>query len=91
MEVLFPLIRALKIDPWKVFYPEWNDQNAAFRQMQLLLKECSEEEIEVLLPVCKTVSSYTLIRVSPSHIGQCTQRDFLSIVTPLFQRNYALR
>ena len=57
MEVLFPLIRALKIDPWKVFYPELNDQNAAFRQMQLLLKECSEEEIEVLLPVCKTVLS----------------------------------
>ena len=57
MEVLFPLIRTLKIDPWPIFYPELDGQNASFRQMQLLLKECSEEEIEALLPICKAALS----------------------------------
>ena len=57
MEVLFPLIRTLKIDPWPIFYPELDGQNASFRQMQLLLKECSEEEMEALLPICKAALS----------------------------------
>ena len=57
MEVLYPLVRELKIDPWKIFYPELNSQSASFRQLQLLLKECGEEEIEALLPVCQAVLS----------------------------------
>ena len=55
MEILFPLIRALKIDPWDIFYPETKNESAAFRQMQILLKECSEEELEALLSVCQAL------------------------------------
>lgn len=55
MEILFPLIRALKIDPWDIFYPETKNENAAFRQMQILLRECSEEEVDALLPVCQAL------------------------------------
>ena len=50
LENLYPLIRILKIDPWEVFYPEIQQRDAAFRQLQLLLKECSDEEIMSLLP-----------------------------------------
>ena len=47
LENLYPLIRVLKIDPWEVFYPE----------LQLLLKECSDEEIASLLPICQVALS----------------------------------
>lgn len=57
MEVLFPLVRTLEIDPWDIFYPELQHRNAAFRQLQILLKDCSDEEIESLLPICRTTLS----------------------------------
>ena len=55
MEVLFPLIRSLHIDPWEIFYPELNNQCAALRRLQILLKDCNDDEIEALLPVCEAV------------------------------------
>lgn len=57
MEVLFPLIRALHIDPGEIFYPESQWDSPAFRQFQLLMADCSEEEIIALLSVCKSVLS----------------------------------
>lgn len=57
LENLYPLIRVLKIDPWEVFYPELQQRDAAFRQLQLLLKECSDEEIASLLPICQATLS----------------------------------
>lgn len=57
MEVLYPLVRALQVDPWDIFYPELKQQNASLRRLQILLKECSEEEIEALLPICTSVLS----------------------------------
>ena len=57
LENLYPLIRILKIDPWEVFYPELQQRDAAFRQLQLLLKECSDEEIASLLPICQATLS----------------------------------
>ena len=57
MEVLFPLIWALHIDPWEIFYPELNNQCAAFRHLQILLNDCDNEEIDTLLPICEAVLS----------------------------------
>ena len=57
MEVLYPLVRTLKVDPWDIFYPEMQHRNSAFRQLQILLKDCSDEEIESLLPICRTTLS----------------------------------
>lgn len=57
LENLYSLIRTLKIDPWEVFYPELQQRDAAFRQLQLLLKECSDEEIASLLPICRAALS----------------------------------
>lgn len=57
MEVLYPLIRALQIDPWDIFYPEMQHKNPAFRQLQILLKDCSDEKIESLLPICRAMLS----------------------------------
>lgn len=57
LENLYPLICVLKIDPWEVFCPELQQRDAAFRQLPLLLKECSDEEIASLLPICQVALS----------------------------------
>lgn len=57
IEVLFPLIRVLGIDPMLIFYPEIQREDAYYRQMQILLSECDEKELAALLPICRTVLS----------------------------------
>jgi len=57
MEVLFPLIRELKIDPSTIFYPEMEHNRAGIEHMNQLLSKCSDEEVEALLVVCETVLS----------------------------------
>lgn len=57
MEVLFPLIRALKIDPSTIFYPEMEHNSSGVGRMNQLLSKCSDEEVEALLVVCETVLS----------------------------------
>lgn len=57
LENLYPLIRILKIDPLEIFYPELQQRDAAFRQLQLMLMECSNEEIAKLLPICQAALS----------------------------------
>ena len=51
MTILYPLVRELGIDPWDIFYPELKQDESAFRQIQILLKECSDYEIAALIPV----------------------------------------
>ena len=51
MTILYPLVRELGIDPWDIFYPERKQDKSAFRQIQILLKECSDDEIAALIPV----------------------------------------
>ena len=51
LEVLFPLIRALKIDPREIFNPEFQRDSPSLRQLRLIIEDCSEEEAAVLIPV----------------------------------------
>lgn len=51
MEVLYPLVRALKIDAREIFNPEIQRESPALRQLRLLIEECSEEEAEAIIPV----------------------------------------
>ena len=55
MEVLFPLIRALKIDAREIFNPEMQRKSPAITQIRLLIEECSEEEAAALIPVFKSM------------------------------------
>ena len=54
-EIVFPLIRALEIDPRAVFYPELNREDEAMSHMQILLSKCSEDDIQSLIPICEAV------------------------------------
>lgn len=57
MEVLYPLVRCLQVDPWELYYPELKNKGTAFSQMQILMAGCSEQEIEALLPIARSVLS----------------------------------
>ena len=57
MEVLYPLIRTLRIDPRDIFCPEMDRKSPAHYQLQLLINDCSEEEVAALIPVCQAVLS----------------------------------
>ena len=57
MEVLFPLIRVLKIDSNEIFYPEMHRDTTALRQLRLMIEECSEEEARALIPVVQSVTA----------------------------------
>ena len=54
MEVLYPLIRSLKIDAREIFYPEMQRESPALRQLRLLVEDCSEEEAATIIPVLQS-------------------------------------
>lgn len=55
LENLYPLIRALKIDPRDIFYPEVHRDEPSLRQLRILVEECSEEEAKALIPVLESL------------------------------------
>lgn len=57
MEILFPLIRELRIDVNEVFYPELHEENPAMAQFQHFVSQCTEDEVLSLLPICEAVLS----------------------------------
>ena len=56
-EIVFPLIRALEIDPHASFYPELKREDEAMAHIQILLSRCSEDDIRSLIPICEAVVS----------------------------------
>lgn len=57
MEVLYPLIRVLKIDAREIFNPEMQRETPALRQLRLLVEDCSEEEALSIIPIFNSVLS----------------------------------
>lgn len=57
MEILFPLIRALKIDSREIFHPEIRLDNPAVSKLRLLIEQCSEDEAAALIPIIESILS----------------------------------
>ena len=57
MEILFPLIRALKIDSREIFHPEIRLDNPAVCKLHLLIEQCSEDEAAALIPIIESILS----------------------------------
>jgi len=51
LEVLYPLIRSLKIDAREIFFPEMNVNSPSVQQLRLLVTNCNEEEAAAIIPV----------------------------------------
>ena len=55
LEVLYPLIRTLKIDPTGIFFPEIHRDTPSLNQLRLLVEDCSEEEAAMIIPILESV------------------------------------
>lgn len=51
LDVLCALVTTLMIDPAEIFYPQAEPDDPARKQLEILLGDCSDEQIRVLLPV----------------------------------------
>ena len=57
LEVLFPLVRALKMDSREIFYPEMQRHSSSIRRLRLLIEECDEMEAAALIPAIESILS----------------------------------
>lgn len=57
MEVLYPLLRTLNIDPREIFNSEMGRESPAHYQLRTLVDKCSAEEASTILSVCEAVLS----------------------------------
>ena len=55
LEVLFPLVRALKMDSREIFHPEMLRDNPSIRRLRFILEECTEEEAAALVPAVESI------------------------------------
>lgn len=55
LEILYPLVRALELDPREIFYPEVHINTPELSHLQILISQCSEEEAASLIPIIKSV------------------------------------
>ena len=53
LDVLYSLVTELQIDPSEIFYPNKTEEGAAKKQLEILLADCSDEQIRDLLPVAE--------------------------------------
>lgn len=55
MNILYPLIRALRIDPNEIFYPEMCVVSSVKHQLRVLINDCSEQEATLLLSTSEAI------------------------------------
>ena len=55
MDVLYPLIRELNIDPRQIFRPEMPRESPAHYRLWALIQDCTEAEASILLTVLQPV------------------------------------
>ncbi len=63
--VLYPLIRVLKIDPREIFYPEKQNQSHEAYEVHLLVGSLIDSEAKEILPVIQSV--LTMLRNKDSN------------------------
>lgn len=57
LEVLYPLIRTLQIDPREIFNPEMSRDNPAIVQLRAIVEQCTEQEAETIVPIMRALLS----------------------------------
>ena len=55
MEVLYPLVKALKIDAREIFNPEMQREPPAIQRLRFLIEDCNEEEAIALASIIQSV------------------------------------
>ncbi len=57
LEVLYPLVRYLKLDAREIFTPEILTDTTEHRQLRQLIEGCTKEEVAMLIPIVSAVVS----------------------------------
>ena len=60
LEILYPLIRTLHLDPQEIIYPELVNPSPTMAELQQYIADCTETEVAALLPII--VSVLTVLR-----------------------------
>ena len=55
LSILYPLVRYLNIDPYRIFYSTSKHISPARQQLHQLIDTCTDEEVELLLPIHRDV------------------------------------
>ena len=55
LDVLYSLVTELQIDPAEIFYPLADPEDPARKQLEILLGDCSDDQIRCLLPIVEAV------------------------------------
>ena len=55
MEVLYPLIRTLKVDAREIFTPEILRDSPSLRQLRILIEDCNEQEAAAIIPAVQAI------------------------------------
>jgi transcriptional regulator with XRE-family HTH domain len=58
LATLYPVIRALNIDPQEIFYPEISRDNPRIRLLQQLISDCSDAEADALIPIIRELIQF---------------------------------
>lgn len=51
LDVLCALVTTLMINPSEIFYPQTDPEDSARKELEILLGDCSDDQIRCLLPI----------------------------------------
>lgn len=66
MEVLYPLVRTLKIDAREIFTPEILRDSPSLRQLRILIEDCDEQEAAAIIPAVQAILEVLRSKTSQS-------------------------
>lgn len=69
MNILYPLIRVLRIDPNEIFHSERYTSSSTKDQLLLLIEDCTDEEAAALLETSETILKVAQLVVEQLHPG----------------------
>ncbi len=58
LATLYPVVRALSIDPQEIFYPEVKIEEPNRRVLRQIVSECTEAEAEALTPIIRQLLTF---------------------------------
>ncbi len=61
-EVLYPLVRALEMDPTQIFYPDKEISEPNKAKLRVLAKKYDEEACCILIPIVESIIEYVKSR-----------------------------
>ena len=58
LATLYPIVRALNIDPQEIFYPEIHRDNPRIQLLHQLISDCTDNEADALIPIIRELIQF---------------------------------